>query len=60
MTADILAQITVLTAILVGLRYRHILPMMTDGNVERLEAEERRYLERFEKLTPVQKKGPPR
>ena len=57
---DLLAQVAVLALVLVGIWKRDILNLMTDGNVERLEAAERRYLERFEKLTPVQKKGPPR
>ena len=57
---DLLAQVAVLALVLVGIWKRDILNLMTDGNVERLEAAERRYLERFEKLTPVQKKCPPR
>jgi hypothetical protein len=38
-TADFLAQVVVLSVILVSIRHRHILADMSDGNVERLERE---------------------
>ena len=45
---DLLAQVAVLALVLVGIWKRDILNLMTDGNVERLEAAERRYLARYD------------
>lgn len=42
---DLLAQYSVFMSLLVCIKYRHVLEDMTDGNVERLEREERRYQE---------------
>lgn len=42
---DLLAQYLVFMFLLVCVKYRRILEDMTDGNVERLEREERRYQE---------------
>ena len=42
---DLLAQYSVFMFLLVCIKYRHVLEDMTDGNVERLEREERRYQE---------------
>lgn len=39
--ADIIAQCAVLGLMLLGLRYRHLLDDCTDGNVERLERDDR-------------------
>ena len=39
--ADVIAQLAVLAVILVGLAYRRDLPDFEDGNVERLEKDER-------------------
>ncbi len=44
-TADFIAQATVLAFILLALRHRDLIVDMTDGNVERLEREERRAAE---------------
>ena len=42
---DLLAQYSVFMFLLVCIKYRHVLEDMTDGNVERLKREERRYQE---------------
>ena len=42
---DLLAQYLFFMVLLVCIKYRHVLEDMTDGNVERLEREERRYQE---------------
>ena len=42
---DLLAQYSVFMFLLVCIKYRHVLEGMTDGNIERLEREERRYQE---------------
>ena len=39
--ADLIAQTVMLAFILVAVANRHLLPDFTDGNVERLEREER-------------------
>lgn len=43
--ADLIAQAVVLAFLLLAIRHRGLLVDMTDGNVERLEREERRVLE---------------
>lgn len=46
--ADLIAQCVVLGFILLGLTYRHVICNdMTDGNVERLELDERAALARW-------------
>lgn len=42
---DLLAQYLVFMLLLFCVKYRHVLEDMTDGNIERLEREERRYQE---------------
>lgn len=42
---DLLAQYLVFMLLLLCVKYRHVLEDMTDGNIERLEREERRYQE---------------
>ena len=42
---DLLAQYLVFMLLLLCVKYRYILEDMTDGNIERLEREERRYQE---------------
>lgn len=47
---DLIAQAFLLGLILLAISNRRLLLDMTDGNVERLEADESRYLARFDTL----------
>jgi hypothetical protein len=51
---DLIAQGTVLAFLLLAARYRHLIEDMTDGNVERLEREERNVEEARRWLTRIE------